>query len=94
MQTQNALNDNLAKFLLVPLGGWLVAQGMGFAGLQHVLTTFEPDPDVIAPGGNNLVFSPNEGTVNPNTNATVSVDVFIGAVGGASYQVAPQTPRG
>ncbi len=37
MQTQNALNDNLAKFLLVPLGGWLVAQGLGFAGLQHVL---------------------------------------------------------
>jgi acyl-[acyl-carrier-protein]-phospholipid O-acyltransferase/long-chain-fatty-acid--[acyl-carrier-protein] ligase len=32
----NAFNDNFARFMLLPLGGWLVAQGVGF-NIEHVL---------------------------------------------------------
>ena len=32
----NAFNDNFARFMLLPLGGWLVAQGTGF-NIEHVL---------------------------------------------------------
>ena len=47
MQTQNALNDNLAKFVLVPLGGWLVSRGLGFEGLQHVLALLLVVPFIV-----------------------------------------------
>ncbi|MGJ8725746.1 MAG: MFS transporter [Roseibacillus sp.] len=32
----NAFNDNFARFMLLPLGGWLVAQGVGF-NIEHLL---------------------------------------------------------
>ena len=32
----NAFNDNFARFMLLPLAGWLVAQGQGFA-IEHWL---------------------------------------------------------
>lgn len=32
----NAFNDNFARFILLPLGGWLVMQGAGYE-LQHIL---------------------------------------------------------
>lgn len=32
----NAFNDNFARFMLLPLGGWLVAQGAGFP-IEHIL---------------------------------------------------------
>ena len=32
----NAFNDNFARFMLLPLGGWLVAQGEGF-NIEHLL---------------------------------------------------------
>lgn len=32
----NAFNDNFARFMLLPLGGWLVAQGARF-GIEHIL---------------------------------------------------------
>ena len=38
MQTQNAFNDNVAKFVLMPLGAWLAARGLGpEGGLEHLL---------------------------------------------------------
>lgn len=38
MQVQNAFNDNMAKFILLPLGAWLVARGEGFKGIEHLLS--------------------------------------------------------
>ena len=32
----NAFNDNFARFMLLPLGGWLVMQGKGFS-IEHLL---------------------------------------------------------
>ena len=32
----NAFNDNFARFMLLPLAGWLVAQGVGF-NIEHLL---------------------------------------------------------
>ena len=32
----NAFNDNFARFMLLPLGGWLVMQGQGFS-IEHLL---------------------------------------------------------
>lgn len=32
----NAFNDNFARFMLLPLGGWLVAQGQGFS-IEHLV---------------------------------------------------------
>ena len=37
MQVQNAFNDNVAKFVLLPFGVWLVAHGQGFRGIEHLL---------------------------------------------------------
>ena len=36
MSGLNAFNDNFARFMLVPLAGWLVAQGKGFH-IEHLL---------------------------------------------------------
>lgn len=47
MQIQNAFNDNVAKFMLVPLGAWLVARGLGFEGTAHVLVLLQVVPFIL-----------------------------------------------
>jgi acyl-[acyl-carrier-protein]-phospholipid O-acyltransferase/long-chain-fatty-acid--[acyl-carrier-protein] ligase len=47
MQVQNAFNDNMAKFILVPLGAWLVVQGQGFKGVEHALSALLVLPFIL-----------------------------------------------
>jgi acyl-[acyl-carrier-protein]-phospholipid O-acyltransferase/long-chain-fatty-acid--[acyl-carrier-protein] ligase len=47
MQTQNAFNDNLAKYVLMPLGGLLAASGAGPDYLAHVLAVLLVLPFVL-----------------------------------------------
>jgi len=42
----NAFNDNFARFMLLPLGGWLVAQGVGFH-IEHLLGVLMVLPFVL-----------------------------------------------
>ncbi len=37
MQSMNAFNDNFTKFILIPLGVALTAQGQGFANIEYVM---------------------------------------------------------
>jgi len=47
MQVQNAFNDNMAKFILLPLGAWLVIQGDAFRGIEHVLSVLLVLPFIL-----------------------------------------------
>jgi len=47
MQTTNAFNDNFAKFILIPLGVGLAAQGQVFAGIEFVLAFLLVLPFII-----------------------------------------------
>lgn len=42
----NAFNDNFARFMLLPLGGWLAMQGPG-EGIQHVLAILMVLPYIL-----------------------------------------------
>lgn len=42
----NAFNDNFARFMLLPLGGWLVAQGQGFS-IEHLVGAFMVLPFIL-----------------------------------------------
>lgn len=37
LQTQNAFNDNMARFILVPLAAWLAVKGEGSDKVEHML---------------------------------------------------------
>ncbi len=47
MQVQNAFNDNVAKFVLLPFGAWLVAHGAGFRGIEHLLAALLVLPFIL-----------------------------------------------
>jgi len=47
MQVQNAFNDNMAKFILLPLGAWLVIHGQAFKGIEHVLSVLLVLPFIV-----------------------------------------------
>ncbi|MGE9267000.1 MAG: MFS transporter [Verrucomicrobiales bacterium] len=47
MQTLNAFNDNVAKFVLIPFGVGLAAAGQAFQGIQHVLVLLLVLPFII-----------------------------------------------
>ena len=47
MQIQNAFNDNVAKFTLLPFGAWLVLHGAGFEGIEHVLAALLVLPYIL-----------------------------------------------
>lgn len=47
MQVQNAFNDNMAKFILLPLGAWLVINGQAFKGIEHVLSVLLVLPFIL-----------------------------------------------
>ncbi len=47
MQSQNAFNDNFAKFILIPLASWLIYEGVLAGGAQHFLAVLLPLPYLI-----------------------------------------------
>ena len=47
MQAQNAFNDNVAKFMLVPLGAWLVSRGGSFEWTAMALVFLQVIPFIL-----------------------------------------------
>ncbi len=47
LQTQNAFNINLAKFMLIPLGAWLAAKSGGTNHTEHILSALLVAPYIF-----------------------------------------------